>query len=182
MNTTKRLALAALLAVIAAPLLAIQLRVTGTVTAYGTHAPLEHAVVKVYKDGVRIDVFTTNDQGRYNVLLDNGAEYVLRFSRAGRVSKCYSVDTRGAIWEGDNRIMDLEVEMTLFEPAADLDLSWFDMPMGMARFNPMTGHVAWNAEYERRVRPEVDRLMAEIALRREPLAAVRADRTTGARP
>ncbi|HRH39778.1 MAG TPA: hypothetical protein PK760_15615, partial [Flavobacteriales bacterium] len=108
----------------------------------------------------------------YNVTLDNNAEYVIRFSMPGRVTKCYSVDTHGPAWEKDGSTNDVEVEMTLFEKVEGLDLGFFDMPMGKARFTPMTGFLAWNAEYEAHVKPEADRLFAEVATRRERLASL----------
>lgn len=146
---------------------AAHLRVHGLVTDHNDRTPLTQALVRVYKDGVKQAAFTTCAGGRYHVLLENNAHYVIRFSMPGRVTKCFAVDTHGPAWEGDERAMDLEVEMTLFEQQDGLDLSFFDLPMGMARFTPMTGMVSWNADYEQRVRPEVDRLMAEVALRRE---------------
>ncbi len=151
---------------------AVQLRVHGTVTDLESRAPLAQALVRVYKDGVKLESFHTGDGGRYSVLLENNAEYIIRFSQPGRVTKCYAVDTHGPAWEGDGRVVDLAIEMTLFEMVPGLDLSFFDLPMGMARFTPMTGYLSWNDTYAQRVRPEVDRLMAEVALRRQTLAAV----------
>jgi hypothetical protein len=151
---------------------AAQLRVHGLVTDHNDRTPLAQALVRVYKDGVKQAAFTTGAGGRYHVVLENNAHYVIRFSMPGRVTKCFAVDTHGPAWEGDERAMDLEVEMTLFERQDGLDLSFFDLPMGLARFTPMTGMVSWNADYEQRVRPEVDRLMAEVALRREQQRAL----------
>ena len=44
--------------------------------------------------------------------------------------------------------------------------------MGVARFTPMTGFLSWNDTYERAVRDEVNRLMAEVALIRRNAAAL----------
>lgn len=157
-----------LLALIASiGLQAAHLRVHGTVTDLGSRLPLEQALVRVYKNGVKQTAFNTGSGGRYAVVLENNAHYVIRFSLPGRVTKCFAVDTHGPAWENDGRTVDLEVEMTLFENLPELDLSFFDLPMGIARFTPMTGHVAWNAEYEGRIRPEADRLMAEVTQLRE---------------
>lgn len=153
-----------------APAYGIQLRVQGAVVGLVDQKPIGEVSVKVYRNGERLDVVRTGANGRYSIVLDNHAEYVLRFTKAGKVGKCYTIDTRGAAWENDKRIQELEIDIVLFEPVADLDLGWFDMPMGMARFNPMTGHVAWSADYERRIRPEAERLMAEVALRYEAIA------------
>ncbi|MCB0765520.1 MAG: carboxypeptidase-like regulatory domain-containing protein [Flavobacteriales bacterium] len=145
---------------------AVQLRVHGNVTDLDTRAPLAGVTVKVYKDGERLHPRVTDITGRYNILLENGAHYVIRFCMPGRVTKCFSVDTHGAEWEGDGKTASLEVEMTLFEAIDGIDLSYFDMPMGMARFYPLTGQLGWNKDYEARIRPEVQRLMAEVATRR----------------
>jgi hypothetical protein len=56
--------------------------------------------------------------------------------------------------------------MTLFETVEGVDLSFFDMPMGLAHFSPTTGYLSWDKDYEERIRPEVDRLMAEVSARR----------------
>jgi len=155
---------------ILAPVYGIQLRVQGAVLGLLDQKPVADVSVKIYRNGERLDVVKTAANGRYSILLDNHAEYVLRFTKAGKVGKCYTIDTRGAAWENDKRVQDLEIDILLFDPVPELDFGWFDMPMGMARFNPMTGHVAWSADYERRIRPEAERLTAEVALRYEAVA------------
>jgi hypothetical protein len=60
--------------------------------------------------------------------------------------------------------------MTLFEPVDGVDLSFFDLPMGIARFSPMTGLLTWDREYEQYVQAEVSRLMAEVKARRAALS------------
>jgi hypothetical protein len=45
----------------------------------------------------------------------------------------------------------------------------------------MTGFLSWNDTYTQRVQPEVYRLMAEVALRRQALAAVE-NRTASVQP
>jgi hypothetical protein len=165
-----RTLICAIALVLLAPAYGIQLRVHGAVLGLMDNTPIAGVAVKVYRNGQQLPAVRTVANGRYSILLDNNAEYVLRFTKAGMVGKSYTIDTRGAAWENDKRIQDLEIDIVLFEPVADLDLGWFDMPMGMARFNPMTGHVAWSADYERRIRPEAERLTAEVALRYEALA------------
>lgn len=147
-----------------------QLRVFGKVSGLFDQQVMADVSIKIYRNGELLPVQTTGANGRYSVVLDNHSQYVLRFTKPGQISKCFTVDTNGAVWENDKVIQDLEIDIVLFETMPDLDLGWFDMPMGVGRFNPMTGHVAWNAEHERRVRPVFDRLMAEVAIRREILA------------
>lgn len=157
----------AILAAAALSTSAAELRLHGEVTDHVTRAPLGEVLVRVYKDGVKERSFTTGATGKYTVSLERGGEYIIRFSLPGHVTKCYAVNTEGPVWEGDHREVSVDVEMTLFERVADLDLSLFDLPMGMARFCPTTGLLRWDAAYEERMRPEVDRLMAEVRLRKE---------------
>ncbi|MCB0767116.1 MAG: carboxypeptidase regulatory-like domain-containing protein [Flavobacteriales bacterium] len=169
----RNLLLTALLAAGALASQAAELRLRGEVTDHVTRQPLGEVLVRVYRNGVKERAFYTGPAGRYNIDIPRGGEYVIRFSLPGHVTKCYAVDTRGPVWEGDAREVSVDVEMTMFEKVPDLDLGFFDMPMGLARFEPMTGRLQWDQAYEERIAPEVARLMAEVRARRE--AAMTAD-------
>ncbi|MCB0769357.1 MAG: hypothetical protein KDC00_03005 [Flavobacteriales bacterium] len=145
---------------------AVDLRLHGEVTTFGSREVLGDVLVRVYRNGLKEQAFMTGAGGRYSVDLREGGHYIIRFSRPGHVTKCFAVDTHGAAWEGDARSVNVAVEMTLFEKVDGLDLSFFDLPMGLANFSPTTGYLSWDKEYEERIRPEVDRLMAEVATHR----------------
>ncbi|MFN3875547.1 MAG: carboxypeptidase regulatory-like domain-containing protein [Flavobacteriales bacterium] len=149
------------LCLVAAPLSAARIMIKGQVTDAASRLPLSGALVRVYKEGVKVHEEATGPNGRYHVVLEPGARYMLRFSLPGRVTKCFALDARGAAWEGDGMVKEAEVEMTLFERVEGLDLSFFDWPMGLARFNPMTGYLSWDRAYEERIMPEAARLLAE---------------------
>lgn len=150
---------------------AARLQLKGNVTDASSRQPLANALVRVYKNGVKQHVLHTGANGRYDVVLDNGADYVIRFSMPGRVTKCFGVQTHGPSWSDDQSVTPVEVEMTLFEQVDGFDLSFFDMPMGLARFTPMTGFLSWNKPYEERIQPEAARLQAEAMLRRDQALA-----------
>lgn len=150
---------------------AAQLRITGAVVDLLTGAPLAGVDIKVYRNGERVEVQRTGPQGRYQVLLDQHAEYVLRFSMPGMVSKGFTVDTRGAAWEKDRRVVEEVIDMQLFAPVEGLDHWMFDRPMGMAHFIPMTGLLTWDAAYDAQIRAEVNRYMAAWTRQRQVLLA-----------
>ena len=164
--------LLALLISCALPCAAVDLRLHGEVTSYASRAPLGEVLVRVYRDGVKEQAFNTGNGGHYTIDLERGGHYIIRFSLPGHVTKCFAVDTHGAAWEGDRREVSVDVEMTMVPVVPDVDLSLFDMPMGMARFSPTTGFLSWDATYEERIKPEVDRVMAEVRLRKEASAAL----------
>ncbi|HMU13853.1 MAG: hypothetical protein JST41_11360 [Bacteroidetes bacterium] len=149
---------------------AYNLRVRGVVTEYLTGDLLTDALVRVYKDGVKQQAEQTGVLGSYSFTLDNNAKYVLRFSAPGHQTKCFTIDTHGLEWEGEGGMKDLYVEMTLFQQLSDMDLSFFDMPMGMAFFEPATGLVRWDTDYDRRIRPEVQSLMIGYTRRMTAMA------------
>ncbi|MBK6628681.1 MAG: carboxypeptidase regulatory-like domain-containing protein [Flavobacteriales bacterium] len=141
---------------------AAQLRIVGTVTDKFTAAPLADAQVRVYRNGERVRTLTTGHTGRYELLLDNNADYVIRFVLPGHVTKCFTVTTHGPIWEGDHSIKEVFIEMTLFDRVPELDLTFFDLPMGIARFDPLDGRMDWDEKYDGRIRGEVAALMEEV--------------------
>lgn len=167
-----RTLLTAIVAACALTCSAAELRLRGAVTDHATRAPLGEVLVRVYRDGVKERSFTTGPGGKYTVNLQRGGDYIIRFSLPGHITKCYAVNTEGPVWEGDTREVAVDVEMTLFERIPELDLSFFDMPMGLARFCPTTGLLKWDLAYEERIRPEVARLMAEVRACREAAAPV----------
>jgi len=146
---------------------AVDLRLRGEVTTYGTNAQLGDVLVRVYRNGIKEQAFTTGQGGKYTVDLERGGNYVIRFSRPGHITKCFAVDTKGEAWQGDTREVSVSVEMMLFKKVPGMDLSFFDLPMGLARFEPLTGFLSWDKAYEERIRPEVDRLMTELRRRSE---------------
>lgn len=130
---------------------AFQLRMNGSVSDYAAQQPM-NARVRIYKNGVMHRVQWTGVAGRYSIILDNQAAYVIRVDAPGYQAKCITIDTKGMEWERDRRMSELEVEMRLPALQAGMDLSYFDLPLGMARFEPATGFTRWNKVYEETVR------------------------------
>ncbi len=149
---------------------AYNLRIHGLVTEYLSGELITDALVRVYKDGVKQQAEETGMLGRYGFTLDNNAKYVLRFSSPGHQTKCFSIDTHGLEWDGENKTKDLFVEMTMFQRLSDMDLSFFDLPMGQASFEPATGLVNWDVAYDQRIRPEVQSLMIDYERRMTAMA------------
>ncbi|MBS1943267.1 MAG: carboxypeptidase regulatory-like domain-containing protein [Bacteroidetes bacterium] len=138
---------------------AYRLEVVGLVTDYATLQAMPAARVRIYKNGALQTVRFTNGAGGYSIKLDNHADYVVRVDAPGYQVKCITVDTKGMEWEGDNRVSKVEVEVRLPRLGSGVDLSYFDLPVGMARFEPATGLTRWNVAYEGRVNEEARLLM-----------------------
>ena len=138
---------------------AFRLRVNGSVTDYTTQRQMPAARVRIYKNGSLQRVVRTNISGGYSIMLDNHADYVVRVDAPGYQVKCITIATQGLEWEGDRRVSELEVEMRLPPVQNGTDLSYFDLPLGMAQFEPATGLTRWNMNYERTVNAVVQEVM-----------------------
>lgn len=147
---------------------AYRLRLNGTVTDYGTDQPLGQARVRIYKNGILQKEQKSTAAGRYAFLFDNHSSYVVRVDAPGYQGKCITIDTHGLEWERDGRVSDLVVEMRLPAKSMGVDLSFLDLPLGLASFEPATGHTRWNRTYERNIMDDkmemmlrYDRVLAE---------------------
>jgi len=138
---------------------AMRLRLNGLVTEHATLKPLASARVRIYKDGVLMRASATNAMGKYSITLENQHSYVVRVDAPGHQGKCITLDTHGMEWEGDARQSTVEVEMRLPAFCKDVDLSYFDLPMGMAFFEPATGRTRWSVKYEQSLTAAVRELM-----------------------
>ncbi|MFT3885924.1 MAG: carboxypeptidase-like regulatory domain-containing protein [Flavobacteriales bacterium] len=175
MRTAVRLLLFATLALGVGTAQAWDLRVRGLVTEYLGGTPITNATIRVYKDGVVQYNEPSGSFGRYAFTLDNNARYILRFSAPGHQTKCFSVDTHGLARNAEKGTKDVFVEMTLFQKVQGLDLSYFDLPMGIARFEPWTGLLTWDQDYDGRIRPEVRAIMDEYERRTMPMPTTTAE-------
>lgn len=149
----------------ALPAHAWDLKVHGIVTEYLTGGAITDATIRVYKDGDKQYSEPSGSFGHYAFTLDNNAKYILRFSAPGHQTKCFSIDTHGLARDAEKGLKEVFVEMTLFRKLDGLDLSYFDLPMGMAHFEPWTGLLTWDQAYDGRIRSEVRAIMDEYERR-----------------
>lgn len=159
---------------------AFQLQLDGLVTEHATLQAMDSARIRLYKNGVLDQVRYSGGSGVYSVKLDNHALYVVRVDAPGYQTKCFTIDTHGMEWEGDHRMSKVEVEVRLVQVQKGIDLSYFDLPMGMARFEPATGVVLWDLVYEEQVRSVAGQIMGRYDMRYAELLPVRPAGNSGA--
>lgn len=68
----------------------------GEWTTYGTRSLLGDVLVRVYRNGVKEQSFTTGQGGKYTVDLERGGSYVIHFQQA---RPHYQMLRRGYQWE-----------------------------------------------------------------------------------
>ncbi len=151
---------------------AATIKVEGMVRELNNAKAMKGALVRLYKDGLKIYADPTSSNGKFQFKLQNNAVYVIRVSAPGHITKCFQIDTRGSSWVGDNSVNSLKVEMNMMEQVEGFDHSFFDMPLGLAKYNPVTGYLAWNKKYEGQLEPELIALMEEYGDKLVLLASI----------
>ena len=149
------------------------LKIEGVVRDHATGEPVDGAVARLYKNGVKVDAEMTTGRGKFMFELDNNAQYIVRVGMEGHVTKCFEILTYGPEWEGRSVKCNLDVEMTLMPRVEGTDLAFFDMPLGLARFEPLTGSIVWNKAYEQGILPQWTAVMEQYDAQRSMLVAAR---------
>lgn len=173
-----------LLVVLAVPCLGkgFYIHVHGVVTDHHTGTPLKGAEVVLVKDGIERETVSTNWNGRYELYLERGYDYLLRYQRPGCVTKSVMVDAREVPLFPDVPFFEMDIQMTMFEHIDDFDLSAFDLPVGKAEYKHSVRNLNWNVEYTQARRNELMRVMIrydrEVEARRRALRTerIKADR------
>ncbi|CAG5079166.1 hypothetical protein [Parvicella tangerina] len=109
-------------------------------------------VVKIYvsADGKLLDS-TVTQKGRMFYQLDTGKIYKVEFTKSGYVSKHLVVSTVNAP-EDVKRKSKLKVEVALFKQKQGLEVDFLKTkPMGVARYDYMTGKLSWDKDYTRSI-------------------------------
>ena len=132
----------------------------GSVTDHYSAAPLKSALVHVEGGGVNLDMITKKD-GSYEVRLEKGWRYAIVFSRAGYVSKSVVIDASGVPAFPDVPLYDMDLQMTLFRPLPDFDLSFFEDPIAEATYRHSVRTVNWDNPFSEEKARRVGILMRE---------------------
>ena len=159
---------------IANPLLAQDdLNVHGVVSDAMTAAKLNEVKVSVKMDGSDADSFTTRANGKYEFYLDCGHKYTFLFSKPGYVTRSIVIDASGIPQEVIGAGFIMPTDMSMFketEAMASMDMSVFDKPIGIAKFDPAKADFAWDFEYTSKLKAQIDNLLRESERKEKELA------------
>jgi hypothetical protein len=138
---------------------AFHIHVYGVVTDHFTGEPLRGVQVRMVKDSIEREVYSTRWNGRYEFHLDRGYAYELHFEAEGLVRKFVTIDAREVPLFPDVPFYEMVLHITLFEAIPDVDLSTFDKPVGMAEYKHSVRNLHWNVEHAQARRAELWRVM-----------------------
>ena len=149
--------------------------VYGTAKDRTSMKKMDGVTVTVFKDGVQQSNVITSSNGKYEFNLDYGHQYKLVYSKAGIVSRNVSIDTRNIPDQEKAGGLAMNVEMTLFATLPGMDFSLADQPIGISKFDPATGNLAWDNDYTTQMQSKLDQMFKDYDEQQKKAANADAD-------
>lgn len=129
---------------------------------------LQDATVKLIQDGAEINSVTTGKNGRFDLFLDFGHEYLIEIKKQGYISKklyvnTYNVPEDEQAWgyEFGGFIIDL------FKDVAGIDYSILKKPVGKVYYDENISNFQYDREYTKEIQKEVTQLEKEYEAKKD---------------
>lgn len=172
----KLLALHVLIAFLCAPFSQIfaqdDLNVHGVVSHAMTSSKLDAVKVTVKKDGTVHNTSTTRANGKYEFYLASSSRYEFLFEKEGYVTRSIIIDSKGIPQDVIGAGIIMPTDMTMFEiteAMAGADLSVFDQPIGVAKYDPTQEDLVWDFAHTTRVKSEINSFIRDIEKKQKEL-------------
>lgn len=154
---------------------AFHIRLSGVVTEYFTGDPMKGVQIRLVKDSIERATVVTGWNGRYEIFLERGYDYLVWFHRSDLTTKFVRIDARAIPLHPDVPFYDMDLQMTMFTWIDDFDMSLFHEPMGIAEYKHSVRNLNWDITYTQQRRELAARFMIEY--QREIDARSRAPRS-----
>jgi hypothetical protein len=152
---------------------------------------LDGATVTLFKNGKEQEKTVTSPSGKFNFKLESNADYTIKFSKPGHVSKIVSVSTKGippddimGFKEGEDIFTFAGWEISLFEEIPGLNTSILNNPVAKISYNSVARTFDYDKQYSKSIQAQMTQLQDELEQRladeaakknAEAAAAARAD-------
>ncbi len=154
---------------------AFHIQLSGLVTEHFSGDPMRGVQVRLVKDSVERETVFTQRNGRYELYLERGYDYLIWFHQENMVTKFVRIDAREIPLFPDVPFYEMDLQMTLFRWIDGFDFSLLNEPVGLAEYKHSVRNMFWNVDYTTARRTALQRLM--IAYERELAAIDKARRT-----
>lgn len=141
------------------PASAFHIHLHGLVTEYFTGDQMKGVQVRLVKDSIERETVITSGNGRYELYLERGYNYVVWFHRNDMVTKHVRIDARDIPLFPDVPFYDMDLQITLFQWIEGFDFTLFDAPIGMAAYKHSVRNLNWDIAYNDAMRPKAQKLM-----------------------
>lgn len=117
------------------------------------------ASIALYQDGAELKRVTTGNNGRFDLYLDFGHEYIIEISKSSYVTKKLYLNTNNV--PVDEQLWGYEFGgfvVDMFKRMDGVDYSILDKPIGKVYYEPNVENFVDDKLYTREIKQEVDRL------------------------
>ena len=124
------------------------------------------ANISVFKNGSLTQEVIIDESGRYKFKLEPDADYELKFSKVGYVSKILSINTENVPPKDlitKHEIFVFKVNVDLFKIVPNLDVSILDGPVGKIYYDKSKKDFDYDEKYSNSIRKEIETLLFELA-------------------
>ena len=123
------------------------IEVNGAVRDKDSNAKLSGVQIDVLQNGQPYDAVQTLGNGKYDLALDHGFDYELRFTFDGLSDRKVQIRTSTIPEEFQSKPFFLTVEMSLFEVPEGFDTALLDEPIGIVSFDERKQELGWDQAY-----------------------------------
>jgi hypothetical protein len=138
---------------------AFHIRLYGMVTEHFSGDAMKGVQVRLVKDSVERETYITQGNGKYEIFLERGYDYVVWFHRKDMVTKHVHIDAREIPLFPDVPFYEMDLHITLFTWIPDFDFGVLDVPIGMAAYKHSVRNLNWDIAHTDAMRPKVARMM-----------------------
>lgn len=143
--------------------------VDGTVKESGSK--LSGVNVLLFRDGKKVDEFSTSTNGKFQFELAYEHDYVLEFTKEGYVSKKISVNTKGIPEEEKSFGFEFGGwEVSLFQYIEGFNTDILKRPIGKIAYSAELGALDYDVEYTNSIKEELMKLQAELEAKQREAA------------
>ena len=114
--------------------------------------------IELFQDGKLIQTKVTSSNGKYSISGELEHTYIIKFSKAGYVSKKIEFVLKGI--QEEDPLERMKLDMTLFEDHPDVDFSAVEsVPYGKGKFDPKIGDVVFDDKYNSKAKKKLMALL-----------------------
>lgn len=129
---------------------------------------LQNAMIVLIQDGAEVNKVSTGKNGRFDLYLDFGHEYIIEIKKSGYVSKRLSVNTHNV--PEDEQAWGYEfggfiIDLYRFLPG--VDFSVFDKPVGKVYYDDVISNFQYDREYAKILKEETKELEKDFEAKKE---------------
>jgi len=138
---------------------AFYIQLHGEVTEYYTGDGLKGVQVRLVKDSVERETVITSWNGKYEIFLERGYDYLVWFYREDMVTKHVRIDAREVPMFPDVPFYEMYLQMTMVKWIDEFDFAVFELPLGLAQYKHSVRNLNWDVAYTEERRVELARAM-----------------------